>query len=61
MKKDFWTWYTQYIDSNEISVNMDYTANMGSLYTEMTVYADPKGIDGAQMNVRYDRYAYTTR
>lgn len=38
---------------------MDYTANMGSLYTEMTVYADPQGIDGTQSNVRYDRYAYT--
>lgn len=60
-EKRFLDWYTQYIDSNEIFVNMDYTANMGSLYTEMTVYADPKGIDGAQMNVRYDRYAYTTR
>ncbi|TYA12220.1 hypothetical protein FRY98_16035 [Paenibacillus faecis] len=59
-EKRFLDWYTKSIDT-QLSVNMDYTADMGSLYTEMTVYADPKGIDGAQMNVRYDRYAYTTR
>ncbi|AIQ15681.1 hypothetical protein H70357_02445 [Paenibacillus sp. FSL H7-0357] len=59
-EKRFLDWYTRTINGTQISVNMDYTANMGSLYTEMTVYADPSGLDGAQMNVRYDRFAYTT-
>ncbi|GIO38393.1 hypothetical protein J41TS12_32540 [Paenibacillus antibioticophila] len=60
-EKRFLDWYGETLKSAATSVDMDYTANMGSLYTEMTVYADPSGMDGAQMNVRYDRYAYTTK
>ncbi|WP_379134505.1 hypothetical protein [Paenibacillus sp. sgz500958] len=58
--KRYLDWYAQSITTTK-SVPTNYTANMGSLYSEMTVYADSYGIDGSQSNVRYDRIAYTNR
>ncbi|UFJ40884.1 hypothetical protein LOK74_23335 [Brevibacillus humidisoli] len=45
--------------SRDQSFDINYTADVEDLYTEMVVYADEKGIDGAQANIRYDRFAYT--
>ncbi|KWX80691.1 hypothetical protein AMQ84_02705 [Paenibacillus riograndensis] len=58
--KRYLDWYAQFITTTK-TVPTNYTANMGSLYSEMTVYADPLGIDGSQANVRYDRIAYANR